>query len=164
MPLTIDYNSAQFAAALNMMLGGTGAQAKLSTQVYGGKVRPFYGYFKNTTGSTIATAKNIALAQIPAGILLPFSKIYYKGFTTSCTLDIGWQDYTKNNAAQTVVSASANGIRDDLAVATDGSYEIGSNNQAGLVFDGQVLLVAQTGGAAMPNNAEIFAWFLVAVD
>lgn len=164
MSLTIDYLSTEATAEQQMILGGTGAQAKLSTQIYGGKTRIFRGYFKNTTGSTIATGKNIGLIRIPAGLILPSSEIYFKGFTTSCTLDLGWQNYIKNDVAQTAVAESANGIKDDLAVATAGSYRIGTDTILGFTFDGPALLVAQTGGAAMPTNAEI-AWYIhLAVD
>ncbi len=158
MALTIGHRSTQLAQ-LN-----TNPQDWLEPHEHEGRVRIFRGYFKNTTGGTIATGVNISMVKVPPCRILAMSKFRFSAFGASATIDIGWQNYTEVDGD--AVTEDPDGIKNDLDVSSAGSYEFGSDaaNYQGISIGGQAEIVIQTGGAVMPTNAEAIMELLCVVD
>lgn len=162
MPLTIDYRSDQATKVFNQASPNAAKQAPSPDEFYG-KVRVFRGYYKNLTGAAITTSKILSLATLPQGRLLPMSTIYFTAFGASATLDIGVNDY-RDNQTGVVTTGSATAWKTGLSVASAGSYVFGTDYIQGINLTGPTEVVVRTGGANMPTNAEVSAFFLVAVD
>lgn len=157
--LTMDYNSDQMT-----QLNTLGSNPLKPHEAHG-VMRVYRGYYKNLTGGTIATAKNISLCKIPRCRILPSSVLWFSAFGTARVLDIGWQEYKSSVDGSTVVS-DPDGIRNDLDVSAAGKFIFGDLAALieGIDISGQTEILVQTGGGTMPTNAIVSLELHVVVD
>lgn len=152
-PLTIDNRSDQETLRQN-----TRGDALYAPYDYG-KIRCYHFRFKNETGGTIAADSIIALGLVPQGLILPTSKIICTDLGTGVTLDIGFDEYKKNDGV--LVAADTDELVDgtDVATAAINSelHEIGTAavQNSGYVLDGQALLVCSPKGSTWAANGEL---------
>jgi hypothetical protein len=142
-------------------LTGRGS-AYLNPQDYNGRVRSVTGYFKNTTGATIAIGQNIALVEVNPCKVLPNSRLYFAGFTAGNTLDLGINGYV--NSKNEVVADALTSIAATYDVSANATFVFETGHKAGIKIPGEAILTATVRGAAIPVNAEIWINLLVVVD
>ena len=143
--LTIDYQSDQYTQVASYHAGGRGDVLIPHTDA--GKLRCFHFRYKNETGGTIAADKTIALGYLPQGKILPMSKVICTDLGTGTTLDLGFDEYKKND--ETLVASNPDFLVDGADVATAainselhtiGTAEVQND---GYTLEGFALLVAQ---------------------
>lgn len=159
-----DYFSEQATKIYYNEPGGTKLHSPLAPDEFYGRVRIFRGYYKNTTGSTIAANKVISLTKLPAGRILPNSVVYFTALGASRTLDIGYNDHKKNDG--TAVANDIDALVDGVDASSAGSTTVGvlAANIQGLKLEGQAEILCKILGDTMPANGEISALFFVAID
>lgn len=152
-PLTIG-NSSDQVTALDALRGET-----LQQHYDVNKLRVYHARFNNDTGSVIAADINIALISIPQGLILPQSRVICEDLGTGTLLDVGFDEYKKNDG--TLVASNPDFLIDgaDVSTAAINSefHTIGTavvTNQ-GYVLEGQALLVCQPKVSTWATNAEI---------
>jgi hypothetical protein len=135
----------------------------LSTRQSRGRIRVVTGFFKNTTGSTIAIDSWIGLCDVPAGYILPTSRIYWSAFGATATLEIGYDSYRDNNTGL-IVPEDTDFFRSALDVAAASSVDFGTFRRKGYEFNGEWRLICQNQTVAIPTDAEIHACLHVVID
>ena len=130
---------------------------KLNTNEYNGRVRLFYAHFEAT--QAISASKVIDLIDVPAGRILPTSKVYFGAGGTGSTLDIGYAEHTSDTGE--TVAANAKALLSAGSSATAGSLELAAN-PAGVVLTGKATITATT--AAFAQGKTIDAFIFCAVD
>lgn len=130
---------------------------KLSTNEYNGRVRLFYGHFK--AEEAIAAATTIELIEVPAGRILPQSKVYFGAGGEGSTLDVGYAAYTADDGTEIVADGDA--LLDGGNTAAAGSLELAQNTE-GVILKGKAMITADT--AVFAQNKTIDAYILCVVD
>lgn len=130
---------------------------KLNTNEYNGRVRLFYAHFE--AKEAIAASKVIDLIDVPAGRILPTSKVYFGAGGQGSTLDVGYAAYVADDG--TAVAADGDALLDGGSTATAGSLELAAN-PAGIVLTGKATITATT--AAFAQGKAIDAFIFCAVD
>lgn len=152
MSLTLDYQSDQYAITQNLRGDNLRPPSDYN------KLRVIHFRYKNTTGSTIAADKIVALGYVPQGLILPSSVLICTDLGTSTNIDVGFDEYKKNDG--TLVAADADFLIDGADVHTAAIEKtfntIGTANVtgAGYKLQGFALLVAQIKDDTMASNGE----------
>lgn len=130
---------------------------KLSTNEYNGRVRLFYAHYGVKTAISAATTIN--LIEVPAGRILPTSKVYFGAGGTNSTLDIGYAAYTADDGTE--IAADGDALLDGVSTASAGSAELAQNPE-GVILKGKAMITADT--AVFAANKAIDAYIFCVVD
>lgn len=161
--LTVDYKSAQ--VTIKDTLRGNNLNKGWEG---GAKLRHFYGYFKNETGSVIAQNAIINMMKLPAGVIVPhLSRVKTTDLGTGTTLEIGTQEHQNNNAV--TVASAISGIVSALDVATAAvNTDLLTDGTAaaklGYTLNGQTDILAKITGSTMATNGTIELFIVMAVE
>lgn len=130
---------------------------KLATNEYNGRVRLFYAHY--VPEQAIAAETTINLIDVPAGRILPLSKVYFGAGGSGSTLDVGYATYISDTGVEVA------GDDDALLAAGDteaaGSLELDANT-AGILLTGKATITATT--SVFAADEAIDAYILCVVD
>lgn len=132
---------------------------------YGGRLKTYR--FSHTQSGAGDAGSTVELVHLPAGrfrIYGAMSRVGFSAFGTSRVLDIGWQAYTDFGGA--AVAADADGIDNDINVATAGSAAMGNALAAlddTLVIESQtgVTIYATVAGGTIPDAAVLSGYIVI---
>ena len=124
-----------------------------------GKLYVYHFRFDNGTGSTIAADSVIELGKVGQGLILPTSKIICEDLGTSTTLDIGFDEYYKDDG--TLVAADPDVLIDGADVSTAAIntdfHSIGTSSikNAGFLLEGWAKLLVMPRVSTWAAGAEL---------
>lgn len=129
---------------------------KLDTNEYNGRVRLFYAHFVADTA--ISAKKVIDLIDVPAGRILPMSKVYFGAGGGSSTLNIGYAEYV-SDTGETIV-ADEDALLAAESSATEGSADLDANKE-GVILKGKATITATTSTFAQGETIDAFIFCAV---
>ena len=126
-----------------------------------GKLR--YFFFDFTAASALSDGDIIELVKVPAGRLLPESKLYHSAMGASRTMDVGYQEHKPNNGTNATVDPDIDAFKDGVDVSSAGNFELDVNTQ-GYDLTGQAVLLAKIIGGTFPAAGTLHGHLKMVVE
>ena len=158
-PLTIDVSSTQATSVA--------AQGRLDPDAMGGRVRYAQGYYTQASGSLATNGIIQMITALPACRILPTSLISYSAWSTSPTVQVGYQEYKPDDNGTTVASsinAYVNGQSTASAGSTTFAAAAVSGYEQGFKTTGQTDILAKVSAGNIPTNGWLALHLFYVVD